>query len=285
MSERLLLALILVCCCSLSGCTSLLHSRAVDHRASNPYTGDIPAGSGQSGREFFDRRLRDLVIGVEVVSIETDASGETTVDTVESGEELQYTIRTLTPIAAEGYALTSLHPEKWELPAGKETLTAVLPREPGSREFGQVRWLWCSEELDLALVDIVGLPVRAFEWAEDPAVGDAVYLGGVRLDPARGKLLGREDDVVDGLAVTRFRHNAPFQRGDSGGAVVDREGKLLGITTHGWVGLFRARDSRSVAIRPDPAKLEALIARYEQDPDTAYDTHVEACNSGAAEIE
>jgi len=240
-------------------------------------------GSGQPGREFFDRRLRDLIIGVEVLSIETDEHGETVVDTAESGDELQYTLRTLTPISADGYALTSLHPERLELPAGKESLATVLPREPGSRNLGSVRWLWCSAELDLALVDIVGIPVRAFEWAENPAIGDAIYLGGVRLAPARGELLDREEGVVGDVAFTRFRHNAPARLGDSGGAVVDDKGRLLGITIRTWPGLFRPRDSRTVAVRPDRRKLEAVITRYEQDPDSAYRSHVEACAIGAGD--
>lgn len=284
MSERspFLVFLVSACLC-LSGCSSLHYARAAEYRAENPYTGDIPAGSGQPGREFFDRRLRDLVIGVEVLSIETDEHGETVVDTAESGEELEYTLRTLTPISADGYALTSLHVEQWKLPADKESLATVLPREPGSRNFGSVRWLWCSAELDLALVDIVGIPVRAFEWAENPAVGDAVYLGGVRLAPARGELLSLEEGIVDDVAFTRFRHNAPARLGDSGGAVVDDEGRLLGITIGTWPGLFRPRDSRTVAVRPDRRKLEAVIARYERDPDTAYATPLEACSVAAAD--
>jgi len=268
-----------VACLSIAGCSSWVYQRAADHREANPYEGDIPVGSGQSGRKFFDRRLRDIVIGVQVLSIETDASGITEVEIAETAEHMEYTIRVLTPISTKGYALTSLHPDKWELPEGKEHHATVLPREPGAREVGGVRWLWCSRDLDLALVDVTGIPVHPFPWAEGPQLGAAVYLGGTKLAPSEGALLAIEESVAGGMPYARIIHSAPARSGDSGGALVDAEGRLLGINTKISPGVFRANDSRTIAIRPDRATLEQIIARYEADTESAYDTYLEACSA------
>ena len=54
---------------------------------------------------------------------------------------------------------------------------------------------------------------------------------------------------------------------------------LLGINVGMTPGLFRAKDSRSLAIRPDRAALERIIAGYEADPESAHATYLEACSA------
>jgi hypothetical protein len=276
---------VIVACLAVTGCTSLAYQRAADHRVANPYDGDIPVGSGQPGREFFDRRLRDIVIGIEVMEIETDEAGVTSVFVADGDEQARFQWFSATPITDDGYALTSVHEGKrYELPAGRERLTAVLPRERGSNRFGSVVWLWCALDADIALVKIEGIEVMPFEWSDDVAVGQTAYLGGVRtMSPAEGTVVeidrDFESESAGAVALARIFHSAPARSGDSGGALVDREGRLLGINVATRPGLFRARDSRTIAIRPGWAGLEKIIAAYEANPESGYETGAEACSA------
>lgn len=271
---------VIVACLSVTGCMSWAYQRAADHRAANPYEGDIPVGSGRSGREFFDRRLRDIVIGLEVTEIETDEAGVTSVFVADGDEHARYHWFSATPITADGYALTSVHDaERYQLPAGRERLAAVLPREPDSTRFGRLVWLWCALEADIALVKIEGIAVTPFEWSDDVPVGRTVYLGGVRtVGPSKGTVLDIESESAGMVPFTRIFHSAPARPGDSGGALVDGGGRLLGINVATRPGLFRAKDSRTIAIRPDAAALARIIAAYEADPESGYETSLEACS-------
>lgn len=270
-----------VACLSIAGCSSWVYQRAADHREANPYEGDIPVGSGQSGREFFDRRLRDIVIGIEVAEIETDDAGVTTIFAGGGSEEFRHLWFSATPVSQDGYALTSIHQgSRYRLPAGRERLAAVLPREPGDKRFGHPVWVWCAPEADVALVKVEGIEMTPFAWSEDVSVGQTVYLGGVRtIGPAEGTIVDIDVESGEALPFTRIVHTAPARDGDSGGALVDAEGKLLGINVGMTPGLFRAKDSRIIAIRPDRAALERIIAGYEADPESAPATYLEACSA------
>jgi len=108
----------------------------------------------------------------------------------------------------------------------------------GRRETAQVAG--ADHEGDLALLRVETSGAPAVEWAGRPArLGEAVVA--VSLPGGRGTRAGlgfvSGADVAfrgpGGRRITgAVEHSAPLPRGSSGGALVDAEGKLLGINTH-----------------------------------------------------
>lgn len=92
---------------------------------------------------------------------------------------------------------------------------------------------------DLAVLSVPTGEVSVPPWAETgPALGAAVFaLGAPRRGPARvtvGFVCGVERSFRGprGRRLLGIEHTAPVGRGSSGGPVVDREGRIVGIDTH-----------------------------------------------------
>ncbi|MCB1387677.1 MAG: trypsin-like peptidase domain-containing protein, partial [Rhodobacteraceae bacterium] len=96
---------------------------------------------------------------------------------------------------------------------------------------------------DLVLLHVDGLPPGPVAASDDAQAGEAVFTVGadasrrtiVAYDPGRVTALPAE-----GFARARLYSTAYSQPGNSGGALVDAEGRLVGIVASGGEGRFEA---------------------------------------------
>ena len=85
-----------------------------------------------------------------------------------------------------------------------------------------------------------------------PSVGDPVFCHGKDAWPSAGRVKGVFFDARRKTYIVE--HDGPLKRGDSGGAAVNGEGRLIGVNTEiTWEG--------STAVVAPPALLENIIAR------------------------
>lgn len=180
-------------------------------------------------------------------------------------------------IDARGYFLTSAH----GLANGSEVL--LLQFAGGARvhsERAQVVW---RGEVDQGGPDLALLRVRrpsdaVFVWSAAPAPGTPAFVLGSQPHEAPGPpaaLLPLSDRLSRVRAESfreggwRIEHDAPLQPGDSGGPVVDGDGRLIAVTYAtarrvilpgiGWrLGAW--------AYRPFPDGVASLIAEAERRP-------------------
>ncbi|MDE0191487.1 MAG: serine protease [Gammaproteobacteria bacterium] len=199
------------------------------------------------------------------------------------------------PVAEDGYFLTVAHAvetaERLTLVAWVEDKDFSGPRQATPRV------VWApgrGRDPDIALLHADLAPVQAFEMADMPYLTQPVGVTGssamMRLAIHRGTesqltrfssvAIGRVSKVGkarggrQGPTYRLVRHSAPTVHGDSGGALVDEQGSLLGInsTVHppswlGWIPYVGVRMSAAIdgvsfqsqAIRPDDAWLRNLI--------------------------
>ena len=141
---------------------------------------------------------------------------------------------------------------------------AYIGKEPRKIDLAQVvispvRVVKRFETLDLALVKTSLTPSRIFRFSELPVRNDTLFVSG---NPSRyrastaGEVIRMAAKDGEGVSV---HTSVPVSPGDSGGPVFDGQGKLVGITTHGFPkGLlfFPASIARRIA----PAKIETAIA-------------------------
>lgn len=94
---------------------------------------------------------------------------------------------------------------------------------------------------DLAVISVDTAGVTPLEWAEGdlPGVGGVVFAAanpggrGLRVTVGLVSAVGRAFRGPRGRRVTgSLEHTAPLVRGSSGGPIVDREGRLLGVNTN-----------------------------------------------------
>lgn len=169
-----------------------------------------------------------------------------------------------TPVSADGYFLTADH---------------VLAREAGRNVFvlhgngGQflpmkARIVWRSERSDLALLHIPTATPNHYRWTSPDRwlpVGTPLLHGGIATGLKSG--WGRLGTAIppDGglLGFRRFKIDIPLQPGDSGGAVVDAYGSLIGINSavEFLVPMETAFFVDSEGNRPHVRSLESLIAQ------------------------
>lgn len=188
-------------------------------------------------------------------------------------------VAAVVPATGDGYFLTAAHAI-----AGTSQVIVAMTRDGGHvrARSASARVVWTRPDPrlhpDLALLHAdLGL-VDPFEMAEAPSPGDLIILtgsGGDRATAAGGVLSLREIAAgQDGSAFQLVRHNAPSMKGDSGGALVDLQGRLIGINADihppSWLGWLPSIGSRisyltggagsySQAVRPDPDWLAGLI--------------------------
>jgi S1-C subfamily serine protease len=169
------------------------------------------------------------------------------------------------PISPDGYFITADH---------------VLSRSPGRNVFvvhGQqgalratkARIVWRSASADLALLHIPVATPRYYTWSSPdrwlPAGTPVIHTGiatGFRSEP--GKLVtGIPPGKKNG---TRFKHDIPLEPGDSGGAVVDAHGQLVGVNSavEFLVPLETAFFIESEANRPNVLALQRRIEKDRQ---------------------
>jgi S1-C subfamily serine protease len=140
----------------------------------------------------------------------------------------------------------------------------------------QARIVWAGQGQDapdLALIYVPTPGVKIFDWADLPKPGDSLLGEGTHFsDGVIGAdfFWGEVREVCQKSSVpgaTIIYHDGPAQGGDSGGPVLSKDGRLIGINTDvthllriGGVYWKTAR-TRGVAIRPESGWLQGMIER------------------------
>jgi S1-C subfamily serine protease len=131
----------------------------------------------------------------------------------------------------------------------RECLTTGVVTVRGERGLSQHNIVATDRQNDLALIDPAGLVLPALRAAPEPVVGQWVL--------AVGSPLGYEDSISPGM-VTNIQPedwiisiNAVFAPGNSGGPLVDNQGRVLGVNFAVWseaesIGL--SRDIRALCL-------------------------------------
>jgi S1-C subfamily serine protease len=164
------------------------------------------------------------------------------------------------PISPDGYFLTADH--VLSRSAGKNVF--VIHGQQGRLRATKARIVWRSGSTDLALLHIPIATPRYYEWTPVdrwlPVGTPVVHSGiatGFRSEP--GKLVTA---IAPGKGA-RFKHDIPLEPGDSGGAVIDARGRLVGVNSavEFLVPLDTAFFIESEANRPNVRALQRVIER------------------------
>ena len=156
-------------------------------------------------------------------------------------------------ITADGYALTAAHAV-----SVSESLWALI--RGGLTARCRIVWRsnWSASDPtgeDWALIRIDHGFSELCEWsAQPPAAKDAVIATGEGI-PSFGRVDWVSSFNRDDRNWQVICHSAPIAGGDSGGALLNDDGRLLGIHFAADPG-----DVRTYAIRPDPTLVAQLIA-------------------------
>lgn len=164
------------------------------------------------------------------------------------------------PISPDGYFLTADH--VLSRSAGKNIF--IIHGQQGRLRATKARVVWRSASTDLALLHIPIATPRHYDWTPVdrwlPAGTPVVHSGiatGFRSEP--GKLV----TAIPPGKGARFKHDIPLEPGDSGGAVIDARGRLVGVNSavEFLVPLDTAFFIESEANRPNVRALERVIDR------------------------
>ncbi len=184
---------------------------------------------------------------------------------------------TATPLTKDGYYLTAYHCVEPLANSEKIWVAAKNPADPEKPKCSSAEIIWKSRDADIALLRS-GLEVPScFVFSKTGEVltkGTVVAQCGVRSHCQFGRT--REDVSLDqpGEQSVVIRHTARSAPGDSGGPLLDVEGKLLGIVTGARV-FDRFRLFSGIAVRPNADAILSLIekdrAQRETEPAHAAD--------------
>jgi S1-C subfamily serine protease len=170
---------------------------------------------------------------------------------------------TATAIDSRGYFLTTAHSIKDRAP------DLVFYRD-GHIEIVGSRIVWRGDaskhEPDVAILHVPRRIDSVYEWAPLPTPGPVAFIAGLhfdesgvyRLTSAAGKVTYISRPSKHAPATTTIYHEAPLQRGNSGGPLVASDGRLLGINTQIQLSIFQLRPL-GLARRPDPDWIRLVI--------------------------
>lgn len=156
------------------------------------------------------------------------------------------------PIDRPGWFLTAAHC------VTEEPITLVYSTADNA-ESARAKVVWRDDVADLALLsaDLGDVPLS--RWSPEPETGELVFAAAQR-SPSAGTMLNLDRASVDSFWVW---HDAPVQDGDSGGAILDAEGRLVAIHSATGFDFWRMARARR-AVRPDLDRLARLIGVYER---------------------
>ncbi len=134
------------------------------------------------------------------------------------------------PISPDGYFITADH----VLSRSDGRNIFIVHGQQGGLRATKARIVWRSASTDLALLHIPVATPRYYTWSPSdrwlPAGTPVIHSGiatGFRSEP--GKLVtGIPPGKKNGA---RFKHDIPLEPGDSGGAVIDARGQLVGVNS------------------------------------------------------
>lgn len=164
------------------------------------------------------------------------------------------------PIAPDGYFMTADH----VLTHSDGRNIFIIHGQQGPLRATKARIVSRSSSTDLAVLHIPVETPRYYTWSSPdrwlPAGTPVIHSGiatGFRSEP--GKLI--TSIPPGGRNGARFKHDIPLEPGDSGGAVIDAKGELVGVNSavEFLVPLETAFFIESEANRPNVRALERLI--------------------------
>lgn len=164
------------------------------------------------------------------------------------------------PISPDGYFITADH----VLARADGRNVFVIHGQQGRLTATKARIIWRSAATDLALLHIPVATPNHYTWTSPdrwvPAGTPIIHSGiatGFRSEP--GKLV---TSIPPGRGnAARFKHDIPLEPGDSGGAVIDARGQLVGVNSavEFLVPLETAFFIESEANRPNVRALQRAI--------------------------
>lgn len=164
------------------------------------------------------------------------------------------------PISPDGYFMTADH----VLTHSDGRNVFIIHGQEGPLRAAKARIVSRSASTDLAVLHIPVETPRYYTWSSPdrwlPAGTPVIHSGiatGFRSEP--GKLI--TSIPPGGRNGARFKHDIPLEPGDSGGAVIDAKGELVGVNSavEFLVPLETAFFIESEANRPNVRALERLI--------------------------
>ncbi|MEK7952886.1 S1 family peptidase [Luteolibacter soli] len=164
------------------------------------------------------------------------------------------------PIAPDGYFITADH--VLSRSAGRNVF--IIHGQEGGLKAAKARIVWRSSSTDLAVMHIPVATPNYYTWTPQdqwlPAGTPLIHSGiatGFRSEP--GKLVTTIPPGSHNAA--RFKHDIPLEPGDSGGAVIDARGQLVGVNSavEFLVPLETAFFIESEANRPNVRALQRMI--------------------------
>ena len=193
-----------------------------------PFLGDRVGGAPLS--DFLVRRTALLLVGAVPEKVEKKSDGwDIRLESATDGR-LQVGLGSAIPLSKNGYFLTAAH----NLSSPPFTV-AILKN--GGVEFAEAKVVWSGHaeipEEDFAIVQARLHPGEIFEWEDSdaPTPGMAV----VSMSGPHGRCGGsvleisRYSNPRIPCAVLSVTHDLPLLKGDSGGPVVGRDGRLVGM--------------------------------------------------------
>lgn len=173
------------------------------------------------------------------------------------------------PVAPDGYFLTADH----VLANAPDRQVFVILRKDGRLRATPARVIWRSAADDVALIHAPVATPDFYHWAPSSAwlpQGLPVMHAGIAtgFSSPSGRLLSPIQPESPFSANQRFKHDIPLEPGDSGGAVVDARGLLVGVNSavEFLVPLETAFFIESEANRPNVGR---LMKRIEADRKTS----------------
>jgi len=170
---------------------------------------------------------------------------------------------TATAIDSRGYFLTTAH-------SVKDSAPNLVYHQDGHLQVVRSRIVWRGDtsrkEPDVAILHVPRRIDLVYEWATLPATSPVAFSAGLhsenagvyRLSSAAGKVTHVSRATRRVPPTNTIYHEAPLQRGNSGGPLVTSDGRLLGINTQIQLSILQIRPL-GLAQRPDPDWIRRII--------------------------
>jgi S1-C subfamily serine protease len=249
---------LVVCASTLAACATSVERKRASFRSYREH--EI---AGRPVKEYLRARQVALFGGADTVNAEF-RDGQTLLSfwfeprdrSIQSGKSFGFEMPEVVeavavPIETRNHFLTAAH-------ATSHRPQHLVWSFDGEARAARAEVVWIDEGADLALLraDLGDVPV--YPWAPAVREGDPVLAAAVR-SPSAGRVRCVGDPAnAAGIQTFEVRHDCPVADGDSGCAILDLEGRLVGIHSATGYWLLPPRKTRR-AVRPDPAGLQAWI--------------------------
>jgi len=178
------------------------------------------------------------------------------------------------PMDRRGYFVTAAHC----LQGSKVNVTFMTEKGIELREARVVfKGDPSSSISDFAVLHVPGKLDYILNWATDFGPGDTIISCGVNrqgvtglpeaptiqvnVEPNSGRIEKTVKQTLDGIEYQTVLHSSPLSHGNSGGPMIDQEGRLIGINIEGAAAFpaFHPKHRFAIAVRPDLKWLKRLI--------------------------